>query len=341
MFKHMRIFAVGLLAAMIFAGNSLSGSSLKTTINLDFPKLAEGKKAIEEDKKLGIVFENSEDGIVLKEFPKDSNIKNYKIPYGVTKIGFHAFDGCTNLTSVTIPDSVTEIGFRAFFFCTNLTSVTIPDSVTYIVDGTFEGCTNLSSLTIPDTIESMPYSAFDNIKEVIAAQKNPNFYFDDRRVLFNKKTKSLLAAPSNLTGNYVIPNSVTKIGSDAFCDCTKLTSVTIPDSVTKIGFGAFIGCTNLSSVTIPDSVTEIESHAFYRCTYLTSVTIPDSVTEIGDYAFGYCTNLTSVTIPDSVTEIGVHAFWSCDNLTSITLPRRFKGQKESLGIHENCKVTYR
>lgn len=36
------------------------------------------------------------------------------IPYGVTEIGWQAFDGCTRLTSVEIPDSVTEIGGYAF-----------------------------------------------------------------------------------------------------------------------------------------------------------------------------------------------------------------------------------
>jgi len=97
----------------------------------------------------------------------------------------------------------------------------------------------------------MSYYAFDNIKEVIAAQNNPNFYFDERGVLFNKKSKRLLSAPMNLTGSYVIPNSVTKIGIGAFGDCKNLTSITIPNSVTEIGIGAFWDCKNLTSITLP------------------------------------------------------------------------------------------
>ena len=117
-----------------------------------------------------------------------------------------------------------------------------------------------------------------------------------------------------------IPDSVTVIGQYAFRRCTSLTSITIPDSVTKIGGWAFNGCTSLTSITIPDSVTEIGVCAFEGCTSLTSITIPDSVTSIGQYAFEDCTSLTSITIPDSVTKIGHSAFRNCTSLTSITIP---------------------
>jgi len=39
-----------------------------------------------------------------------------------------------------------------------------------------------------------------------------------------------------------IPNSVTRIGEEAFCDCSALTSVTIPEGVTSIGEAAFEDC---------------------------------------------------------------------------------------------------
>jgi len=139
----MRIFAVVLLAVMPFAGftesSSLSGSSSrksyrkssgskhkskKKSRKLDSSKLAEGKKAIEEDKKLGIVFENSKDGIVLKRFLLGN--KSYQIPYGVTEIEKGAFLGCRKLTSITIPDSVNKIGDFAFASCVRLTSITLP-----------------------------------------------------------------------------------------------------------------------------------------------------------------------------------------------------------------------
>ncbi len=150
--------------------------------------------------------------------------------------------------------------------------------------------------------------------------------------------------------------SVTSIGSQAFYDCTGLTSVTIPDSVTSIGQAAFLGCYGLTSVyitdlaawcgisfdynyanplyyahnlylngtlvtdlVIPNSVTIIGSSAFKNYSGLTSVTIPDSVIGIGDCAFYGCKSLTSITIPNSVTRIGECAFYGCTSLTSVTI----------------------
>ena len=124
---------------------------------------------------------------------------------------------------------------------------------------------------------------------------------------------------SGLT-SVTIPNSVTSIGDWAFSICSGLTSITIPNSVTSIGFSAFSGCSGLTSITIPNSVTSIGDDAFQGCNSLTSVTIPNSVTSIGNYAFSGCSGLTSITIPNSVTSIGSLAFSSCSGLTSITIP---------------------
>ena len=93
--------------------------------------------------------------------------------------------------------------------------------------------------------------------------------------------------------------SVTGIGSSAFSDCYRLTSVTIPESVTSIGSSAFSDCYRLTSITVPDSVTSIGYKAFYNCTGLTSITIPNSVTSIGYKAFYNCTGLTSVTFANT------------------------------------------
>ncbi len=145
-------------------------------------------------------------------------------------------------------------------------------------------------------------------------------YASEAGILYTKDRTILIACPIGKKGEIVIPNSVTTIGDEAFCDCDGLTSVTIPNSVTTISESAFFQCNGLTSVTIPNSVTTIGKYTFSGCGGLTSVTIPSSVTAIGKSAFSYCNGLTSVTIPNSVTTIGDWAFSYCNGLTSVTIP---------------------
>ena len=141
-----------------------------------------------------------------------------------------------------------------------------------------------------------------------------------------------------VNGKYTIPEGVTSIGCEAFCDCESLTSITIPNSVTSIGKRAFAYCTSLTSITIPNSVTSIGKEAFYDCKSLTSITIPNSVTSIGDYAFRGCTSLTSITIPDSVTSIGGGAFIDCTSLYSITIQNSVTSISEVIAKLLNGKL---
>ena len=138
-----------------------------------------------------------------------------------------------------------------------------------------------------------------------------------------------------------LPDGLTNIGTEAFYNCTSLTSIEIPNSVTNIGYAAFKECKNLTHVTIPNSVTSIVDNAFDRCSslpvidniryadtylvevvniFLTAYTIKDGTRWIGNSAFSGCTNLTSIEIPNSVINIGSYAFNYCYSLTSIEIP---------------------
>ena len=123
----------------------------------------------------------------------------------------------------------------------------------------------------------------------------------------------------NINGFYY-PTSNDKIGDNAFCDCSGLTSLTLPSGVTEIGNAAFEGCSGLASLTLPSGVTKIGDNAFCDCSGLTSLTLPSGVTEIGNAAFEGCSGLASLTLPSGVTKIGDNAFCDCSGLTSLTLP---------------------
>ena len=103
----------------------------------------------------------------------------------------------------------------------------------------------------------------------------------------------------NLSGNLILPNSVTSIGNNAFYGRGGLTgNLIIPNSVTTIGNNAFYNCSGFTGdLVIPNSVTNIGQFAFYNCSGFTgNLTIGNSVTTIGYYAFQNCTGLSEMTV---------------------------------------------
>ena len=99
---------------------------------------------------------------------------------------------------------------------------------------------------------------------------------------------------TNLTSvNFEDAVRLKKIGRYSFADCTSLTGeVVIPESVTTMQISAFQGCSSLKSVVINAGISTVYNQTFYKCTSLSSVTLNDNITTIREYAFADCPNLT-------------------------------------------------
>jgi hypothetical protein len=154
----------------------------------------------------------------------------------------------------------------------------------------------------------------------------------------------------------IIPNTVRKIGSDAFGFNSYLKSVSIPDSVEYIGHWAFAGCKNLTSIILSDNnpyftvqsgvlfdksmttlkatcpqkmvgdymipltVKVIEAAAFSDCELLYSVVIHSDVIRIEECTFYNCNNLKYLKMPEQLKYVGKYAFKKCLSLEIVKIP---------------------
>ncbi len=116
----------------------------------------------------------------------------------------------------------------------------------------------------------------------------------------------------------LIPNSVRKIGAEAFYYCENLESVSIEDDsqLSKIRYRAFSNCSNLKTVDLGQNpaLTTIEARAFYECKSLSAFYLSDKILYVGDYAFALCDNLKIYsTFAESPTNWGV--YWNITDTT--------------------------
>ncbi len=290
---------------------------------------------------LGRDFTFRADGMVFQGLPyKEKQVKlaecsiqdeNISIP--ATALGWHvsrvetdAFRNLQNLKSVTLPASLEEIGSGAFTDCPALTEIDVQ---------------NPNASIHPDAFQQIGTKWLEiNDDSYSTAMKQP----DKDYALFADGTAEICHWAES--GNAVrIPaeideHPVVSIADYVFRD-RKCTSVDMPDTILRIGRDAFNGCRNLSSIRLSAALEYIGEHAFSSCEKLSAVRFPASLKYIGKSAFYYsgissvslaeglevisegafsnCGKLTSVSLPESLKEIGDEAFLRCEKLSSVKL----------------------
>lgn len=183
----------------------------------------------------------------------DDEMTSYTIPESVGRIGEFSF-ARSGLESITIPDGVEEIGYAAFYHCDNLADVNIPKSVRTISAAAFEQTPWLSEWN---------------------QNGNGDFLIVGDGILLAYKGSNSVVS---------LPDSVRKIGPEAFKDNESISKVILSDSVEEIGEAAFAGCGGLTAIEGGSNVRKICDRAFADCP-ITTIHIADSVEEIGLRAF--------------------------------------------------------
>ncbi len=212
---------------------------------------------------------------------------------GVTKVGYGAFAGNKLITKVDMPD-VIHIDSYAFSECRSLAEVNFGELQT-IGDYAF----------LLTEIKAMPDMS-DALNEI-----------------------GDYAFGFTLIENVNIPDGMT-VGSYAFTECAKLTTVTIGDNV-KLGEGAFMRSLNrmdprdeetplnykVSEIKIVEGGKTFTFYYFEYISNLTSITIGKNA-DIGTAAFAGAAKVESIKLGDGA-RIGDMAFYNCTALKDIDL----------------------
>lgn len=170
------------------------------------------------------------------------------IPEGVNTLGKESFS-CSNLKKIVLPDSLKTIDELAFSNCHELVELSIPEGVEKIGQSVFFCCSKLDSITLPSTLIEFDKNAIYGscIENIYVAQGN-KYYTAVDGCLYNKDMSIFLNCASYKKGMVIIPDGVSEIADSAFSSCFDFEAVVIPDSVVKIGSYAFCFSNNLKDI---------------------------------------------------------------------------------------------
>ena len=112
-------------------------------------------------------------------------------------------------------------------------------------------------VTIPDTVRTIPETAFDGCNRIVrfsvdvTGEPDPVFIGDPSGTLLMDNiitgAREIAFVPATITGEYSVPYGVTRISTKAFKG-SKLTKINIPTTVTEIATDAFVNCSALTTV---------------------------------------------------------------------------------------------
>ena len=220
--------------------------------------------------------------------------------------GSGMFEGCESLTSFTFPSSYASNNLPGFTFknCKNLTTINWNGyNPKRLNSCAFWDCDKITWSQVPQSVEELGDNCFYDCAALTSV---------DLSKIKKMDTGVFWGTP--LT-SVEWPAAVTEIPARTFWACGQLTTIKgIPgqpgawDNITKIGENAFNQCTALTTIKLPAELKTIDAQAFRTCINLATVDYGTKVETIGDGAFWYTGALKKFFFKGSVKTLGADAF---------------------------------
>lgn len=304
----------------------------------------------------------------LREIRSDAfcgtGLTEFIAPDSLTAIWGYAFKDCAKLTNVDLKN-VSSVSGGAFQSCTALRSVRLSDELTELPDHLFDGCASLAEIDMPD--RPIAISAF--ILNGTAYYNDKSnwdkgvLYADGYLITADKtfaseteyavKADTLVIADNAFSNvgysaklrKMTLPDSLYRIGQEAFSKLFLLTEINIPDSVRSVGYGAFSGTgyknysdgglyvgnwlvavqkVAMESFTVREGTVGVadgnDSSLFpTKAKKIKQLKLPSSLKYIGARSFASLTLITDLKLPSELHTLGEGAFASCVSLKTVNL----------------------
>ena len=251
-------------------------------------------------------------------FQNNTRLTDVTFVSPVDTILYEGFFGCEALKNIELPQSLRYLGPAMFRNCTALEALTIPAGIETITRGILTGCTALKTLTLEDSDKPL---YFENNYNVYPSGTNElcnselDYFYMGRDVDRVEPENILVTSAKKID----VAGTVTAIPAYFTKSNSALNEVSVAGNMTKIGNQAFCYCTNMTSITFDAPIDTIYAEAFYDCEALPAIELPATTQRIEAAAFRYCYALTAFTIPAATEYVGRGIFTSCDGLKKLII----------------------
>lgn len=155
-------------------------------------------------------------------------------------------------------------------------------------------------------------------------------------VVYTRNRKKAVTCDADME-NLVILDGVEEIIPFAFSGGQKLKTVRLPDSLEKIGMNAFELCRQLHRIDLGEGVTIIPDSCFERCTKLKTITLPPQIKEIRREAF-WLSGLEVINLNEGLERVHNNAFvGTC--IESIKIPKTVRAFSKNAISHSMKNIT--
>lgn len=301
-------------------------------------------------------YSTSATGYATYMFDGCTNLEKIVLNQEITSFGNYTFRNCSSLTTIDLydpikgevtegvtgvaklPDMLEYIGTYCFQN-TGFTEIFIPRGVTKLssaVSSTTTGSAALSNnaklekVVLHDALTMLGSDVFMNCPNLKTVQ-----YTTSDGALNGEENVVTLPYGLQLIGDnaftesgvekVIIPETVTRVGAEAFSNCLSLKEVQYLTSSTRYSTSktsytdsVFLGCTALEKIVLNAEIECLPEDIFLGCTALTTIQLYDPATK------AVSGNEGEALLPTSLETIEAGVFEDCESISVMILPSTLK-----------------